>query len=34
MILIPAGIMTEHWMEDTGHHFVDRMLWTLDRWDN
>jgi hypothetical protein len=33
-ILIPAGLMTEHWMEDAGHRFVDRMVWRepVERW--
>lgn len=36
LILIPAGILAEHWMEDAGHHFIDRMVWhePLDRREN
>jgi hypothetical protein len=35
LILIPAAIMTEHWMEDATHHFVDRMPWhePVENWD-
>ena len=34
-ILIPAGLMAEHWVEDTGHRFVDRMVWRepVDDWN-
>lgn len=34
-ILIPAGLMAEHWMEDAGHRFVDRMVWRepVETWN-
>lgn len=33
-ILIPAGLVAEHWLEDAGRHFTDRMIWRepVDRW--
>ena len=36
LIFIPVGILAEHWMEDAGHHFVDRMVWhePLSWWEN
>ena len=34
-ILIPAGLMAEHWIEDACHRFSDRMVWhePLESWD-
>lgn len=33
-ILLLAVLMAEHWMEDAGHRFVDRMVWRepVERW--
>ena len=35
-ILIPAGLMAEHWMEDAGHRLVDRMVWRepVENWNH
>jgi hypothetical protein len=34
-ILVPAGLVAEHWVEDAGHRFVDRMVWRepVESWD-
>lgn len=34
-ILIPAGLLAGHWMEDASHRLVDRMVWRepLENWD-
>ena len=34
-ILIAAFLIAEPWLEDTGHRFVDRMVWhePLDSWN-
>lgn len=34
-ILIPAGLLAEHWMEDAGHRLVDRMVWRepVENWN-
>lgn len=34
-ILIPAGLMAEHWVEGAGHRFVDRMVWRepVESWN-
>lgn len=34
-ILIPAGLVVEHWMEAAGHRFVDRMIWRepVENWN-
>lgn len=34
-ILIPAGLLAEHWVEDAGHRFAVRMIWLepVDSWN-
>ena len=34
LILVPAGWMAEHWIENQGHRILDRMTWhePLDSW--
>jgi hypothetical protein len=34
-ILIPVGVLAEHWVEDAGHRFVDRMVWRelVESWE-
>jgi DNA modification methylase len=34
-ILIPVAVLAEHWVEDAGHRFVDRMIWRepVESWN-
>ena len=33
-ILIPVGLLAEHWVEDVGHRLVEHMVWRepVERW--